>query len=168
MKGWIERKRNEMSTVVPYRPSPEILDAVADEIAARWGRAFSWPPQPLAIGLGPVILAALSATPPSGPPWQTMTYVQLESALGAILEAWTSKPRYWAATHVGAPRIGLCGEPLGKVLQEEADWARDRFRAAYLAGPLVPSPEQTREWIDSGRWVGLPGQIWSRPKLPGP
>jgi hypothetical protein len=89
-------------------------------------------------------------------------------AVDIMLEAWTSQPRYWAATRKGHPRIGLQGEPLGKVLKDEETWARDRWRAAFLDGPLAPTPEQVQGWIETGQWVGSPGQLWSRPRLPRP
>jgi hypothetical protein len=152
-------------TVIPYRPSDDILIAVADEICARWPDTFTFPPKPIAVGLGPVILAALSTTPPNEPPWQNMSYTTLELAVGCVLEAWCSNPRYLARTRAGASRIGLNGEQLGKVLKDEQDWARAKFRAAFCAMPmLAPTPAQVQDWLASGRWHLEPGQV-PHPKL---
>jgi hypothetical protein len=155
-------------SVIPFRPSDDILLAVCDEICARWPDTFCFPPRPIAVGLGPVILAALSTTPPWVPPWTTMNYQTLEQAVECVLEAWTSQPRYWAVTKAGNPRIGLSGEPLGKVVREEADWAHDKFRAAFKAMPMIaPTPAQVQAWLNTGRWILEPGQL-TMPARPRP
>jgi hypothetical protein len=149
--------------IISFHPSVVIIDAVAAEIDARWGDAFCWPQQPLAVGLGKVILAALASTPPQRPPWQTMTDLQLEAAVDSVLEIWTSAPRYLAlATTVGRPRVGLYGEPLGRVTKDEAEWARAKFRRAFCAGPLAPTPEQVQNWLNTGCWALIP-----EPRTPG-
>jgi hypothetical protein len=157
-----------MSNTLPFHPQLELIEEVGCAMMERWPKAFEFPRQPLAVGLGPVILAALASDPPNGPPWDTMTCQQLAMAVDIVLEAWTSQPRYWAATRAGHQRIGLDGARLGKVLSAEEVWARDQWRKAFLDGPLIPTPQQVREWIDTGQWVGLPGQVWSRPRLPRP
>jgi hypothetical protein len=148
-------------TVIPYRPSEDILLAVCDEMCARWPDTFTFPPRPIAVGLGPVILAALASTPPWVEPWTTMSYQTLEMAVDCVLDAWCSNPRYLAlTTTVGRPRVGLSGEALGRVVKDEADWARAKFRAAFCAMPmLAPTRLQVQEWLDTGRWAWAPGQV---------
>jgi sRNA-binding protein len=137
-------------TVIPYRPPIELAEAVADEMVERWPDIFAWPPRPLAVGLGPVILAALATTPPHGPPWTTMTYQTLEQAVCCVLEAWTQTPLYLARTRAGAPRIGLDGSQVGKVLKDEEQWARDRFKTLLFERfPWGGPPGRL------GRWAGL-------------
>jgi hypothetical protein len=117
------------------------------EMVERWPAIFEWPPRPLAVGLGPVILSALATTPPWVPPWTTMTYQTLEQAVGTALEAWCSSPLYLAKTRAGAPRIALDGAPLGKVLKAEEAWARNRFKVQlFECFPLGGPPEQLRAW----------------------
>jgi hypothetical protein len=79
-------------TVIPYRPSDEIVTAVADEVFTRWPFTFPFPPKPIAVGLGRVIVAALATTPPNEPPWHQMTYTTLEQAVGFVLDTWCSNP----------------------------------------------------------------------------
>jgi sRNA-binding protein len=157
-----------MTNTIPFRPHLELIEEVGVAMMERWPKAFAYPRRPLAVGIGPLMVAALASDPPKGPPWDMITYQQLQMAVDIMLEAWVSQPRYWAATRKGQSRIDLSGEPLGRVVQAEADWARDRWRKAFLDGPLAPTPEQTRDWIATGQWVGLPGQVWARPRLPRP
>jgi sRNA-binding protein len=141
------------NNVLPFYPPADIIKAVAAEIVQRWPATFVWPPQPLAVGLGPVMVAALATTPPRRPPWQSITYQQLESAIGFVLDAWCGQPMYLAATRVGHSRVGLDGQPLGKVLREEQVWARKQFVAAVvasgLAGRAFDDPA-VRRWARSG------------------
>jgi sRNA-binding protein len=157
-----------MNTVIPFRPDLELIEDVGVAMMERWPKAFAFPQEPLAVGLGQVMLSALASDLPKGPPWNTITYQQLAMAVDIMLEAWVSQPRYLAATRKGQPRVGLSGEPLGKVLLAEEEWARDRWRKAFLDGPLTPTPEQVQAWINTGQWAGLPGQVWARPKPPRP
>jgi hypothetical protein len=135
-------------TVIPFRPPFEVVAAVSDEMVDRWPELFVQPRRPIAVGLGPVIVAALASTPPHGPPWTTMTYQTLEQAVGTVLEAWTQTPLYLAlTTTVGRPRIGLQGEPLGRVVKEEAEWARNRFKVLlFEAFPLGGPWDQLQAW----------------------
>jgi hypothetical protein len=55
-----------MSTL-PFRPQLELIEEVGVAMLERWPKAFERPRRPLAVGLGPVILAALASDPPKGP-----------------------------------------------------------------------------------------------------
>jgi sRNA-binding protein len=139
------------ATIVPFHPSDDVVFAVCREMLERWPDAFHWPPQPLAVGLGPVMTAALATTPPWVPPFTTMTYTLLQSAVEYVLEAWCGQPLYLANTRVGKPRVGLDGQPLGKVLREEEDWARQQFKALVKAQlPMGASHAQLRRWALAG------------------
>jgi sRNA-binding protein len=139
--------------IVPFYPSTDIMCEVCAEMGRRWPQAFRWPPRPLAVGLGPVILSALATTPPYWqPPWSTMTYLQLEMATERALDVWTSQPVYLCLTKPGRSRIDLNGLPLGKVIKEEEAWARAKFhKLLFEEFPRGGTPAEIREWIWDGR-----------------
>jgi hypothetical protein len=118
----------------------------------RWPDLFVFPPQPIAVGLGPVMIAALATTPPKG--WPTMTYQQLTMAVAHMLEAWTGHQLYLLRTKAGVARVGLNGEPLGRVLKDEETWALEQFRRKWDRElPWLPTEDQLRDWIAKG-WQG--------------
>jgi sRNA-binding protein len=129
-----------------------ITAAVGIHLVDRFPNTFTYPPRPLAIGIRDMLMFTLmgdrARLRTAG--LHRVTYDQLAEALHVILTELTAHPMYLAAQRAGRPRWGLHG-PLGEVTEDEAAFARDRFRESFRRDlPFIPSDEQVNAWLRMG------------------
>jgi hypothetical protein len=111
------------------RGSEGVLLAVADEMCSRWP-VFTWPPIPLALGSGVVIITALTA-PPRPASLSGLSQDRIAEAASVVLGKWANGALYLASCRAGRPRYHVGGGQLGIVTRDEEEWARGRLLAAY-------------------------------------